>query len=288
MVINPQHVILFHYFRRFLERAAEARIDVAPLKGAHLITTVYSAEEDRGKLADVDFLVRPSDWQRTLFLLEEMEFARTKLSRRPVTDREFHEAQMFLEIPRGKIMFEPHRYLVQPARHNIDHAALWERSEESTFDGAPCLRLTPEDHLLHATIHLMSHGFVSPVRGLRDIELLIRAAHPDLDVVESRARKWECTRALYLVYALLDRTVADLGLAERAAALPVSGHIRLLLTRLVPNAEGFVFPNFGLRATEATLFPLLMDGTYPLIRFTSSFAMLRLRDYIETMLLENQ
>ena len=121
MGINPQYVVLFHHFRRFLKEASEKGIDVAPLKGAHLLTSVYGNEEDRGMLADVDFLVRPGDWEGTRELLVSMGFVRGDIDNRPATFREFYEACYFLQIGGGKrIMFEPHRYLIQPARHNID------------------------------------------------------------------------------------------------------------------------------------------------------------------------
>jgi hypothetical protein len=73
---NPQHIILFHHFRRLLEAAANEGIDVVPLKGAHLLTSVYPDDEDRGVMSDVDFLVRKQDWTRTLELMIELGFER--------------------------------------------------------------------------------------------------------------------------------------------------------------------------------------------------------------------
>ena len=74
--INPQYVVLFHHFRHFLKEASEKKIDVAPLKGAHLLTAVYGNDKDRDMLADVDFLVRPSEWDPVTKLLLNMGFER--------------------------------------------------------------------------------------------------------------------------------------------------------------------------------------------------------------------
>jgi hypothetical protein len=280
--IDPGTIILFHHFRRLLEAAAREGIEIAPLKGAHLLTSVYGPDEDRGPLADVDFLVRPEDWQRTLSLLARLGFRpRRRMDDRPVTGEEFYETGYILDINEDhRILFEPHRTLIQPQRHPIDYAALWDRTGESTFDGAPCRRLTHEDHFLYTVIHMTTHRFLSPAREVRDLELLVRNGGVDLELVVRRAGEWECRRSAWLALGLLDRRAPDLGLRRHRDSLGVPRHVRLALEALVPGETGFVCAAGGLRTQEALLWPWLMDGPGPLLRFGRYYVRLRLRDWL--------
>ncbi len=284
MFVNPQHVVLFHNFRLFLEKASKQGVDVAPLKGAHLITSVYPAAEDRGPMADVDFLVRPNDWQKTCEILAEMGFVRKKLSGRKISDRTYHEAHFYLAISnRERILFEPHRALVQEARHSIDYDALWSRAVPSTFDGAPCLRLAAEDHVLHTAVHLVTHFFCLPKTWMRDMELLLTAGGADLNIVVERAAKWKVRRALWTALSLLAESGVriDLTAALRRTAPPP--WIRSCLRFLVPDASGFRFPRLHLRAKEAIFWPLFLDGAKAFASFAAFYAKTRLQDFLSNL-----
>jgi hypothetical protein len=285
MKVNLQHVVLFHHFRRLLEEAAKAGVEVAPLKGAHLITSVYPEGEDRGRLSDVDFLVRPAEFARVGALMTSMGFVRTPWAKgRPVSERTFYEAGYRLDVGDGReILFEPHRHLIQPARHPIDDDALWRRSTASTFDGAPCRRLSQDDHFLHGIVHLMTHQFVSPAQDLRDLELLLRFGGVRLDTVARRAREWECARAAWTALRLLRASCPELippGLLDELAPPPVA---RRVLRFLVPDAGGLRFPELGDRTREAALWPWLLDGARPGLRFGSYYLRLRARDLWASM-----
>ena len=278
--VDPQHVVLFHHFRRFLEEAAREGIGVAPLKGAHLLTSVYPAGEDRGMLSDVDFLVRPGEFARAGALLSRMGFARAPWPKgRIATEEVFYEAGYTLDVDGGRhILFELHRHLIQPARHPIDDAAMWRRSSPSTFEGAPCRRLAQDDHFLHAIVHLLTHQFVSPQRSLRDLELLLRSGQVDLGTVARRAREWECARATWICLGLLrarcPELVAPRTLDELSPPLPS----RRVARFLVPDEGGFRWSGLGDRAREAVLWPWLLDGPRPALRFGAHYLRLRCRD----------
>jgi hypothetical protein len=276
---DPHQVLLFHNLRRVFEAAAEQGIDAAPLKGAHLVTSVYPDDEDRGPLADVDFLVRERDWDRVCELMGELGFARRLNPKRATTIERFHEAGFYLEVGADQpLLFEPHRQLVQPARHPIDHDAIWQRSEEGTFEGAPCRRLSADDHVLHAVVHLMSHRFRDPRRQLRDIELLVRRGGASLDEVVDRAREWECANAAWLALELLHETAPDLGADRYAARLAPPLPVRRALRLLVPDASGFRLPEIDLRLDQAVLWPWLIDGPRQGLGFAAAFVELRVRD----------
>jgi hypothetical protein len=279
MSINPQHVVLFHTFRVFLEKAAKRGIEATPLKGAHLLTSVYPTEEDRGNMADVDFLVRPQHWEITHEVLREMGFVQKLLPHRKASEKEFHEAHFHLSISdKEQILFEPHRYLVQPARLKIDYDALWERSKASTFDGAPCRRLAADDHVLHVIVHLVTHFFCLPKTWMRDVELLFTVGGANIDTVVDRAVEWRISRALWTALTLLRESSVSLDFAAAYSRIAPPVPIQACLGFLIPNALGFRFPNLCLRAKEALLWPVIFDSAFDFGKFAAHYAAVRMRD----------
>ncbi|MCP4600035.1 MAG: nucleotidyltransferase family protein [Proteobacteria bacterium] len=235
MHFNPQYVVLFHHFRRFLTAAADVGIDVAPLKGAHLLTSIYPNDEDRGMLADVDFLVRPEHFEKAGELLEELGFYHGEEHFPEVSQ---HEAAYYFDIDDDRsIMFEVHCFLFDPIRFPIDHNGLWARSERSDFEGIPCRRLAPEDHFVHIAFHAGLHRLMILERTLRDIELLVRNGRLDLDAVVTRAREWKTTRVVWLILKLVDKACPDLGLGSFARRLAPALPIRTALGLLVPDGS---------------------------------------------------
>ena len=284
MMTDPHIVVLFHHFRSFLERVAARGIDAAPLKGAHLLTSVYPPNEDRGPMADVDFLVRPEQWDDALEILREMGFVQRPLPGREATRRELYEAPFVLNVSQNaQILFEPHRYLVQPARLPADYDALWARASASTFEGAPCKRLCTEDHLLHAAIHLSTHFFNLPSTWMRDVSLLIESGPPDWGAIARRADEWRIRRVLWLT-AVLHREGTGLDtLAPLIDRLSISAPVRKLLRYLVPNIRGFRRPDLPLRVREALLWPALLDSPRDAVRFATYYARLRSRDFLTSL-----
>lgn len=271
--------MLLHHLRVFLARAAEAGIQAAPLKGAHLITSVYPPREDRGGMSDVDVLVPPADFNRAGGVLEALGYRRRELPSRPRTEAEFYEAGYALELDAGRRVFlELHRQLVQPVRNPVDYDALWERATPGDLDGAPCRRLSPEDHLLHAAMHLMTDRFVSPARGLRDSALLIERGGADLDLAVARARGWRCQRALWLMLSLLHEAEPGLDLTAVLDALAPPAAVARSLRALVPDAGGLRWPALSKRNGQVLVWPLLFDGARPLAEFIAAYARLRLAD----------
>lgn len=230
-------------------------------------------------MLDVDFLVRPAQFGAACELLRELGFERSLHRGRAVTEQGFYEALFVRQVGDGfTVIMEPHRYLIQPQRHPIDHEALWARATPSQLDGAPCSRLTPEDHFLHTVIHLMTHRFVSPGRAERDLELLVRRGGADLSVVARRAGRWQCRRAVWLALTMVHARAPDLGALKAAASLRPAAPVRAALRSLVRPGEGFRFAAAGIRAGQALLWPWLLDGPWPMLRFGAHFAWMRARD----------
>jgi hypothetical protein len=263
-----QSIVLFHRFRELLEAAADAGVDVAPVKGAHLLTSVYPADEDRGPLSDVDFLVRDAQWGRALELA-----ARLGWRRRPSAADEAGAHEVGFHAGRAgepHVLLEMHRSLFDPLRLAIDHAAIWARSTPGSFDGAPCRRLAPEDHVVHVALHELLHGLESLERTLRDAELLLAAMPIGRDAVADRAREWRATRAVWLVTALLAARRPELGLEPLRDALAPNPITRRAARRAVDLARALALPARRHRLAAALLWPLLIDDPTRLLRLVGN------------------
>jgi hypothetical protein len=265
---NPQHIVLLHRLRRILEAAAECGIDIAPIKGAHLLTSVYGRDEDRGPMADVDFLVRPGDWDRARQMMVELGFAARAMGRWLPEEPSSHEAGFNLELADGrKILIEVHRYLFDPSRLPIDHDALWSRSVASTLDDAPCRRLAAEDHFVHLVLHATVHRLMQLERTVTDLELLLlRRGGIDLEIVVARAHEWRARHATWLFLSLLAERAQESGCSAAGKKLAPSAPVRKLLRWVVPDASGHRFGHLHHRLQAAIMWPLLFDSPLDVLR----------------------
>ncbi len=288
-MIFPQYIVLFHYFRELIAAANEKDIEIIPLKGAHLLTSVYPTDENRGLLADVDFLVKEADWHKIITLMMDLGYVRRVSSSRKVSDNRFYETGFIISPGNGPdFLFEPHRQLVQYARHPIDYNSLWKRSVFSHFEGVPCRRMTGEDHFLHLIIHLFTHRFTGLMRTFRDLELLIRHGNVDLEIVISRAREWKCTNALWLTLTLMEEHFSNTNFpSDIAAAIPrvaPSALIQRCLRTLVSIEKEYILSGSGLRLEELILWPFLTDDIRQGTRFLVDYVKLRTEDAIHNLL----
>ncbi len=274
MKINPQYIVLFHHFRRFLEAATGEGIEVIPLKGAHVLTSVYPADEDRGTMADVDFLVRHECFEKAGEILKGIGFYSGGRAYEGLAE---HEESYYLDIDESRhIMFEVHQYLFEPIRFPIDHAGLWERSVESEFDGVRCRRLTPEDNFVHIAFHAALHRLLPLERSLRDLELLVRNGGLDFEMIAARAREWRVTRAVWLMLWLLDTQHSDLELEEPIRLLEPPLHARVVLQTLVPvGSEQTLLHALDHRVQAALLWPWVFDSPIQVARLAATHPNLR-------------
>ncbi|MBN2340144.1 MAG: nucleotidyltransferase family protein [Deltaproteobacteria bacterium] len=266
-MLNPQYIILFHHFREMLKQANEAGVEMIPLKGAHLLTSVYPEEEDRGTIADVDFLVRDRDWHRARRLLRAYGFA----PREHFADESNRYEQGFhFTLPNGKhFLFEVHRHLVAPSRFSIDTEGIWRRAYASDFEGIPCLRMADEDVFCHVAWHSAIHRFMNHERTLRDLELVLTHSNAAGKIIE-RAREWQVTRVVWLYLTLLrDRLetptpATPLGHFIEIVAPPF--YIQKMLLTLVGNGDETRFSMLHHRAQAALIWPLIFDSKRQLMQ----------------------
>jgi hypothetical protein len=259
--MNAQHIVLLHHFRRLLEAAHREGIAVAPLKGAHLITSVYPPHEDRGKMSDVDFLLRAGDWDRIEPLMATLGFFGP-------SRRSRHEAAFHFALENGKtFLFEAHRYLFDPRRFEIDHDGLWRRAAQSTCEGQPCFRLAPEDHVCHIAFHSMIHRFNNLPRTVRDLELVLESSGPSVcERVLERATEWRTTRTAWLALERISRRRPELVDKRVLDSLAPPRPIRVAASLLIDDNEVSRLTGLSYRLQAALIWPLFFDQNSCLMR----------------------
>jgi hypothetical protein len=282
--MNHQTIILFHHFRELLYDANAAGISIAPLKGAELMTSVYPPNEDRGLLADIDFLVQDKDFDAACLLLEQRGFVRRSFPGRLFTKTKLKDAGYYLHITaKISILFEVHRYFIQKERHPINYDEIWQRASDSYFEDAPCKRLCPEDTFLHIIIHLLTDRFTELNRPLRDLELLMKNQNLDFPTIVQRAVEWKCSRALWLSLRLLKQHRNARIPENTIRQLSPPPLVETLLNFLIPDIHGFRFQRLNLRGQQFLLWPILMDNANQAISFGTYYSYLRVKDILASM-----
>jgi hypothetical protein len=262
--MNPQYIILFHHFRRFLEKAAAAGVDVVPLKGAHLLTSVYGQDGDRGVMADVDFLVREADWKASHRLLEELGFTARPA---PFDEDDQKEKGFHLRLDDHRhILFEVHRSLFAKERFPIDHDALWARTTPSTFDGMPCRRMSGEDVFCHVAFHSAVHRFMNLAQAVEDLARVLAVPDVALPRIVERAGQWHCRRVVWFFLHLLARRVNRVGVSAAMDALAPPFPVRAALMALPSSRGDTRLAPLHHRLQAAVVWPLVFDSPSDLLR----------------------
>ena len=232
-----------------------------PLKGAHLISSVYPEGEDRGRLGDVDFLVRPESFGEVDALLIHQGFRREVLE---PYQTEKHEASYVLDVgSQNLIAFEVHRAL---SRFPLDQEGIWGRARPGVFDGVPCLYLSAEDTYVYLVLHELFHRFSGLSRTVRDLTMLLRYQSVDTVQVISRAREWRLTRAVWTLSRLVGQTDASLGLDEMLRELRPDALTRKVIEYLVPDEHATRLFKLHHRLQALLLWTWLLDRKTQLIR----------------------
>ncbi|MDZ7697204.1 MAG: nucleotidyltransferase family protein [Deltaproteobacteria bacterium] len=148
---------------------AEAEVEVILLKGAHLTPFVY---QDLGMrwMADIDILVRKEDFQKADRVLLEAGYRYPDLGmtvwedseeKRELSDSgaviewyKTHHMHLNYSNPETIQNLEVHWAIVRNASpFAIDTEGLWERARQENLNGQTVLVLSPEDLILHISVH---------------------------------------------------------------------------------------------------------------------------------------
>lgn len=185
---------LLRELHRILAGAAEAGIRVMPLKGAALVAWYYPVPALR-PMSDLDLLVRPEDVTVMAALLGTLGYS--AIPRAPSffdergAESEPRERAFLTDAAGMRALVEFRTEPLDPgigpllkadpasaAQFHVHCVRMWERGRPATIGGAPCVRIAPEDMMLHVASHLTTRHAGLRLLWLHDL-CLIAAQHRD-------------------------------------------------------------------------------------------------------------
>jgi len=152
---NMRH---FDELSRVLHSFKKARIDVIVLKGAALVETVYKDFSLRG-FKDIDILVRKNDLNKAKKILVTEGYVSDTIGSPEAYSEKFgYNLHYFKEI-----VLELHwaisRKIVNERYILIEIDELWKNAIPARIANEDIMILSPEDMLLHLSIHLAGHRY---------------------------------------------------------------------------------------------------------------------------------
>lgn len=267
-------VVQRQWLARFLTEHPGERVPVVLLKGAAFFGALYSRDVPRPS-ADVDILVRPSDFATLCETLETMQGVRKCDRTRPWTTQTLFEA--VYEMPSVRpVIFEVHRALTKPYLFDIDEDGLWKRRVKLTeYADRDVGILAPEDSLLHLAVHSFLHAAI-PAHALLDAHLILTRWTVDEDSVTNRASSWGAATMLCGLLRRVEYVFDNPAAGRMARRLAPAGRRRIALDRLLP-LDSFAADAPRTRVRQAVSLNLL-DGVSRPAMFTVYYAALRSAD----------
>jgi hypothetical protein len=193
----------------------EEGIELILLKGSHLAKFVYRDIGLRA-MSDIDLMVKKDEFLKALELLFQMGFGAPSEEKIELIERckaNFNKISPNLRhFPslvdqKNKVKLDLHFSPVRlTAPFNIDIEGLWERSKKAAINGTKSLLLSPEDLLLHISIH-NSYNHKFKFYGIKAIcdtaqTLNCYGTEIDWDRLKHRAYDWGAKKSLYLTLRL--------------------------------------------------------------------------------------
>jgi hypothetical protein len=190
---------------------ADAGIKVILLKGSHLALFVY---QDIGvrPMTDIDILVKEEDLDKAeelLFRIGYYYYTRSDDPQRHAEivswDKMNSQELATLTNPKGIRNLDIHRAIEIPnSPFSINMAGLWKRAETANMGSVDILIFSPEDLLLHLSLHASYHHELRGLKSLCDIAVSINHYEDriDWDRLLMLANEWKATKYLYLTLRL--------------------------------------------------------------------------------------
>lgn len=180
---------------------ALAPLPVAPLKGLHLLDSVYRSDPQHRVLSDLDLLIRPDDDEDAVKRLTALGYRETDHSRRSAAQR--HERVLV----DGGVTVELHTRLgVQPG-----HRAAWDELAPvpARLHDRDVHRLDDATTLVHLTAHFVKHVPFSSLRWAEDVVRWAGVLDDGGAAAVTRARRLGALRPLLAGVRVLRRAVGD-------------------------------------------------------------------------------
>jgi hypothetical protein len=191
-----------------LMACASERIPIMVLKGAALAGQVYP-EIGWRPMQDVDLLAHEADIPRIEQLVISLGYRPNEKKFSKDWYQNHHHIVPYISSDHSLIL-EIHRHLVRPSHAiNIPIAELWERACPAHIAGVACWILSPEDMLIHLSLHLVDDAYFGKVRILFDIAATVDHFRGDInwDQLLQLAQTYRISKHLYYAFWLARVTV---------------------------------------------------------------------------------
>jgi hypothetical protein len=204
-------------------------LPLCPLKGIHLLDTVYREHPGERRVGDLDLLVRPADAEAAVERLRRLGLAELPASRRTAG---FWPERVLTD---GRLVVELH------TRLGIKHGlrADWDELAPvpGTLHGRPVHLLDPATTLVHLVAHQVKHGPFDELRWAEDLLRWAAAGAGDAAAMAT-ARRLGAARTLVAGVRALRATSGDDLLPAVPATLPgIAGRAIALNERRVGRLD---------------------------------------------------
>lgn len=235
-----------------------AGVAAMPVKGLVIAEGLYGSLAAR-PCADLDVLVRPADLPAARDVLRGLGFAQRAVPGYKALVHQFHDPAWGRGTGHEHVRVELHWALWADSAHRLGTDGLWERSIAGSLMDVPIRTMSPEDTLLHLSIHRTRSAL--RLRWVVDVAELVgrHGAGLDWPAYLERARVAGARTSSWVVLTLA-RDLFDAAVpADVLDALAVSWPKRALLERTCgraamfrPASTGDVTqqPHLALRALE--------------------------------------
>jgi hypothetical protein len=224
------NLLLLARLEQALDLLSAAGISPVVLKGVDVIHR-FAVEFDARTLDDVDLLVSPADFGRTVAVLEAAGWEGPPEGQRIHWLRSSYE--MPLESPGPvSVSFEIHWGLGQERRYRVPTPQLIRRALPLDVAGRPARRLEEHDAAAHLLLHHVQHYFDRRLKWALDLGRIARGTDFNWGEVADRVDAWGGRAAAGMALRHLRKLFPGIVPAEALHLLPASPGRRLLTAPL--------------------------------------------------------
>ncbi len=218
-----------------LKSAGSAGITIIPFKGFSLIKTLYRNNPELRIMADIDILVKESEFQKIKNILLQTGY----VDNTDTTENKVHFETVFSKMLSVNLssIIEVHTKLSPARPRPIKIPQLWKRTQQKTINGQKLFLLSGEDTLLSLALHLRRHLRRLTLKFIVDISELLNTSGEKLDweYIKKTAKNNHILTTVYLsLYTakeLLDMSVPAKILNEFRPNIIKSALISLSLNK---------------------------------------------------------
>ena len=223
---QADNLLLLARLEEALDLLIQAGIVPVALKGVDVLHR-FDLGFDERSLDDVDLLVRPEEFTKSLAALEAGGWTG------PGEPERTHFLRSSYALPLAspgplEVAFEIHWSLDQEYRYRPNMEEVFRRTVPLNVAGRSIQRLEDHDAVAHLLLHHLHHYFDRRLKWALDLGRLVHQAGFRWDVVATRLASWGGRAAAGMALVHLRKLFPDLIPPEATGALPAATWRRLL------------------------------------------------------------